>query len=134
MLRKCQRGHSEEGHVCLQISEPACAEKEFHACKQMQITASHYLENFLASHYATPNPGQTENQFNNFKTSLQHLCPNKKSSKQQPARFIQSQITSLLITCCRVFSAEWVPRQRQPECHSPVKPCCPGKLHLLPEI
>lgn len=83
----------------------ACAVKESYPHKEMKITASHYLGNFLASHDAALNPSQTKKK--KKLTISRHFCSTfhqtTKSSKQQTATLIQFQTTPLSITCWCVF-------------------------------
>ena len=109
--------------VCVQISVPVQKRS-----KEMQIMASHYLENFLASDATALNPSQTlkKNINKNSSTISRHSCSTflqtTKSYKQQPAGFSTSNHLSWLLA--DAFSL-------QSGYHSP---CCPGKLHLLPAI
>lgn len=115
MLRECQRVH--RACALADLSACLCREgKEFYACKQMQITASHYLENFLASHNGKLNQSQKK-KLNNFKTLLQHFCP--KNVLQTAACWIYSVWNHLSRSLAAVFSLQsgcpgsanlWVPQ------------------------
>lgn len=120
------------------VNEGMCACRSQSMCRKgalsMQRNADHgiSLENFFASHDAALNRVAPNSTISRYFCSI--FLQTTKSSKQLPARFIQSLIISLLITCWCVFLCRVGTRQFQPESTSPVKSPYPRKLHLLPEI